>query len=159
MTREDEKLVRSFENLSLDLKKWTQRTHVAIAFIYLRQFGFSETLNRLRSRIKAFNAHNQIEESATSGYNETTTVAMLRLVDAVMTAYDEVFPVQSSREFCDTHPQLMSKHVLRFFYTPERRTDPKAKYQFIEPDLAPLPKPKPLRGSQEGGGQIGAGIG
>ena len=58
-----------------------------------------------------------------------------------MTAYEEVFPVSCSREFCDTHPQLMTKHILRFFYTSKRRMHPNAKEMFIEPDLAPLPKP------------------
>jgi len=42
--------------------------------------------------------------------------------------------------FCDTHPQLQTCHCLRFFYTPKRRMEPRAKTEFIEPDLAPLPR-------------------
>jgi hypothetical protein len=38
------------------------------------------------------------------------------------------------------HPQLMSKHVLRLFYSPAGRMHPEAKATFIEPDLAPLPE-------------------
>ena len=34
----------------------------------------------------------------------------------------------------------MTRHALRLFYSPERRTDPRAKSQFVEPDLAPLPR-------------------
>ena len=44
-----------------------------------------------------------------------------------------------SQEFCDTHPHLMQTSVLRLFYSPARRMDPKAKEGFVEPDLTPLP--------------------
>jgi hypothetical protein len=33
----------------------------------------------------------------------------------------------------------MTRHALRFFYSPERRMDPRAKGTFVEPDLTPLP--------------------
>jgi hypothetical protein len=29
---------------------------------------------------------------------------------------------------------------LRLFYSPRRQMDPRAKFQFVEPDLAPLPR-------------------
>jgi hypothetical protein len=57
-----------------------------------------------------------------------------------MHAYAKTHPVQTGDEFCDMHPQLMTKHALRFFYTPERRMHSLAKTQFVEPDLTPLPK-------------------
>jgi hypothetical protein len=139
MTRDDEHLIESFEAGSIPLNQWNQRTHVSIAFLMLRQGGFEEALDRLREGIKAFNERNGIEDSPTGGYNETTTVAMLRLIQATMRACGGVFPAHCAAEFCDLHPQLMSKHVLRFFYSPERRMDPDAKKRFVEPDLAPLP--------------------
>ncbi len=77
------------------------------------------------------------------GYNETTTVAFTHLVAAVMNAYGGVFPTVTADEFCDRHPQLMSPHVLRLFYSPARRTDPAAKTHFVPPDLAPLPSAPP----------------
>ena len=75
-----------------------------------------------------------------SGYNETTTVAFLHLVEAVRQAYGELYPANTAAEFCDLHPERMNKHVLRFFYSPARRGHPDAKTRFIEPDLAPLPR-------------------
>lgn len=140
MNAEDETLIRTFEELSLGLQEWTQRTHVAIAFLYLREHGFDGALDRLRHRIRAFNARYGIEESPTRGYNETTTVALLTLVETVRQACGAVIPAASAAEFCDAHPQLMSKHILRFFYSPERRMHPDAKARFVEPDLAPLPR-------------------
>jgi hypothetical protein len=34
----------------------------------------------------------------------------------------------------------MTRHVLRLFYSPQRRMDPRAKTEFVEPDLVPLPR-------------------
>ena len=70
----------------------------------------------------------------------TTTCAFMHLVAATMRAYGDTFPTATPDAFCDTHPQLMTRHVLRLFYSPQRRMDPRAKTEFVEPDLTPLPK-------------------
>jgi hypothetical protein len=57
-----------------------------------------------------------------------------------MAAYGEASPAPTADAFCDAHPQLMARHALRLFYSPQRRMDPRAKAQFVEPDLAPLPR-------------------
>ncbi len=57
-----------------------------------------------------------------------------------MAAYDEAIPTTGADSFCDAHPELMTRHVLRIFHSPAVRMNPLAKTQFIEPDLAPLPK-------------------
>ena len=75
----------------------------------------------------------------TRGYNETTTHAMMHLIAATMAAYGEAMPTPDADSFCDTHPHLLSKHILRLFYSPARRMHPDAKSRFIEPDLATLP--------------------
>ena len=137
---DDEKLMADFANANIPLSEWNQRNHVAIAYLYLQAHGFDRGLELLREGIKGFNAKQGIEEGPTVGYNETTTVALLTIIDTVMRAYQEVFPVTTASEFCDAHPELMNKHVLRFFYSPERRMHPEAKARFVEPDLAPLPK-------------------
>src|SRR5205814_2101499 len=137
---EDAQLLRRFEDRSLPFGEWTHRAHVKVSFLYLREHGFDEALRRLRERIKAFNAHHKVPENATSGYNETTTQAFLHLIAATMAAYGELFPVATADEFCDAHPQLMTKFALRFFYSPKQRMKPEAKARFVEPDRTALPK-------------------
>lgn len=140
MEEEDHSLIERFEKGAIPLSEWNQRTHVAVAFLYLRDVGFDGALERMRDGVKRINVAHGVEESQFSGYNETTTVAFLRIVDAVRRAYDGIFPARTAAEFCDLHPELMSKHVLRLFYSPERRGHPEAKHKFVEPDLAPLPE-------------------
>jgi hypothetical protein len=136
----DADLLRQFEDLTLPFAQWTHRAHVKVAYLYLCRHPFPEALARMQRGIKAYNAANHRPEGPDQGYNETTTHAFLHLIAAVRLAYGKVFPAGTADEFCDLHPQLMSKHVLRFFYSPTQRMHPLAKTQFVEPDLAPLPK-------------------
>ena len=138
----DAQLLEQFEQLTLPFELWTHQAHVRVAFIYLQRFQFDQALDCLRAGIKAFNAHNNVPESATSGYNETTTHAFAHLIAATMQAYAELVPVADSLAFCDAHPQLMTRHALRLFYSPKCRMNSLAKTTFIPPDLAPLPRRK-----------------
>ena len=136
----DEQFLAAFEQLTLPFDQWTHCAHVKVAFLYLSRHPFDLALAKMRAGIKSYNAHNRVPESATSGYNETTTVAFMRLIAATMSAYAKEFPTSSADHFCDTHPQLMTRSVLRLFYSPQRRMHPDAKTAFVEPDLAPLPR-------------------
>lgn len=137
----DSELQIQFENQTLPPELWRHRTHVRIAYIYARFLPYEEALSRLRNGIKSYNEKNKVKESPTTGYNETMTVAFLRLVKSAIDSYETVFPAEDSEEFCDTHPHLLAKTILRAFYSPERRRHPDAKTQFVEPDLSSLPEP------------------
>lgn len=65
---------------------------------------------------------------------------MVQLVAATLAAYGPFMPTPNADAFCDTHPQLLTKHILRLFYSPQRRVQLNAKTEFIPPDLAPLPR-------------------
>jgi hypothetical protein len=136
----DAEFLRQFEACTLPFDQWTHRAHVKVAYLYLRQLDFDTALRRIRESIRAYNAVNNVPDSPTSGYNETTTHALLHIIVVTMQAYAQTHPVDSADSFCDTHPQLMSKHILRLFYSPQRRMHPDAKTRFVEPDLAPLPR-------------------
>jgi hypothetical protein len=137
---DDRELLAHFESLTLPLAQWTHRAHVKVAFLYLREHGFEEALRRLRSGIQSYNAANNVPDTPTSGYNETTTHAFLHLIHATMRAYGELVPTPDAESFCDAHPQLQHRHVLRLFYSTQRRMHPAAKTRFVGPDLAPLPR-------------------
>ena len=135
----DGEFLSCFEDCSLPFDQWNHRAHVKVAFLYLRESSFDQAIEKMRSGIKVYNAAHQVPEGPMMGYNETTTVAFLHLISGVMSAYGAALPTPDADAFCDTHPQLLSKHVLRFFYTPERRMHPDAKTCFVEPDLTSFP--------------------
>jgi phosphinothricin acetyltransferase len=137
----DHELLRAFEECSLPHDQWTHRCHVKIAYLYLRRFPYEQALVRIRHGIQKYNVAQSVVEGPTSGYNETMTQAFTRLIAATIDAHEPVMPTSTADEFCDAHPQLMTSHVLRLFYSPAIRSNTAAKTQFVEPDLATLPLP------------------
>ncbi len=140
---DDQNFLRQFQNCTLPLDQWNHRSHVKATYLYASTYSFDEALKKMRAAIKAYNAKHNVPETATSGYNETTTVAFLTIISSTLYAYAGIFPTHSSDEFCDRHPHLLQKSILRLFYSPDRRGHPNAKHQFIEPDLTKLPEIKP----------------
>ncbi len=61
----------------------------------------------------------------------------MRLVYLTLCEYG---PQETSERFYEQNPQLSQKKVLRLFYSPELFMSPRAKIEFIEPDLTPLPR-------------------
>lgn len=137
---DDAAFLKQFEACTLPFDQWTHRAHVKVAYLYLNDHEFGAALVQMRTGIRAYNAANGVVESAVSGYNETTTRAFMHLVAATLAWYGKSHPADNADEFCDLHPQLLTRHVLRLFYSPAKRMHPLAKTQFVEPDLAPLPK-------------------
>lgn len=138
----DSDLIKHFENQTLPFDLWNHRMHVRIAYIYCQLFPYPVALERIRLGIKEYNRANNVKESPTTGYNETTTVAFLRIVKSTIDHYEALFPTKDSESFCDTHPHLLGKTLLRAFYSPDRRGHPDAKTRFVEPDICTIPEPR-----------------
>ncbi len=139
---DDMELLCKFEDCSLPHEEWTHRSHVKVAYLHLVRDPFDVALAKFREGIRRYNAAHNVPEGPMQGYNETTTHAFLQILKATMDAYGEIFPTPDADAFCDTHPHLLQKHILRLFYTPERRMHRDAKAKFVAPDLAPLPECK-----------------
>lgn len=134
----DEQFLQAFESQAIPVERWNHRAHLRVAVIYLLRYPFDEALRRMRSGIQAYNSANGVEDSPTSGYHETITQAWLHIVWVMLRQYG---PSCTADAFLDEHPQLAQKTLLRLFYSRERIMSPEAKTRFVEPDLAPLPKP------------------
>lgn len=136
----DEELLSRFEDCTLPYEEWTHRCHVKVAFLYVRNHEFNAAIEKIKHGIKSYNAAKGVEEGPTTGYNETTTVAFMHLVAATVAAHGATMPTPDADSFCDMHPQLMCRQVLRLFYSPARRSDPRTKSEFLTPDLCGLPE-------------------
>ena len=137
---DDGELLAAFEDCTLPFDQWTHRAHVRIAYSYLSKHPFETAAEKIAAGIRKYNAAHKVPEGQDRGYSETTTRAFVHLVAATVAAYGQTHRVYDSEGFCDIHPQLMSKHAFRFFYSPQRRMDPRAKATFVEPDLTGLPR-------------------
>ncbi len=135
---DDVRFLGEFEAAAIPRERWKHRDHIRMAFLYLREHGLEGALPRIRSGIRALNRANRVPESATSGYHETVTVAWARLIEATLHAWGAP---ASFAEFEAQNPHLLSKTLLRLYYSRERIFSAEAKTRFVAPDLAPLPQP------------------
>lgn len=132
----DSKFLAAFEDCTLPSEQWTHRAHVRVAYLYASQLDLDSALDQMRKRIKAYNEATDTPEAIDRGYHETITQAFMLLV---FTANLQTGPHGSSDEFCEAHPELLTKLALRNFYSQERIMTMQAKAEFVEPDLRPLP--------------------
>lgn len=132
----DDEFLVVFENCSLPFEQWTHRAHVRAAYLYSSDNDLSAAIDQMRESIKRYNLATNTPEAIDRGYHETMTLAFMRLVFwANLTSG----PHTSFQEFCDAHPELLTKSVLRLYYSPERIMTWEAKTTFVTPDLRQLP--------------------
>ncbi len=133
----DDELLHAFETQAVSQTDWTHRAHVRVAYLYVCAHPLPAAIDRMRSGLNQLNAVHLPPDTLERGYHETMTVAFMRLVHAMVAAHGRC---ASSDAFCDEHPQLLTKRVLRLYYTRERILTWEAKRAYVEPDVAPLPQ-------------------
>lgn len=133
----DAEFLAAFENCFLPFEDWTHRAHVRVAYLYCCQGDLKSATDQMRVGIKAYNKATDTPEAIDRGYRKTITVAFMTLVYA---ANLQTGPHESSDEFRDAHPELLSTQALRRFYSRERIMTMQAKAEFVEPNLNPLPE-------------------
>jgi len=94
-------------------------------------------LDKVRTNIQRYNAATNTPELLERGYHETMTQAWMQLVHCTLCEYG---PAANADEFLDAQEHLLNRKALRFFYSHEQLISWRAKAEFVEPDLSPLPR-------------------
>ena len=132
----DEAFLKAFEDCTLPFAEWRHRAHLKVAYLYLLELPIDDALIKVRKNIKRYNAATNTPEALERGYHETITVAWMRLVAFTLHEYG---PAATADEFLDAQEHLLNRKALRFFYTREHLISWRAKAEWAEPDLVPLP--------------------
>jgi hypothetical protein len=137
---DDAQFLAAFERGSIAAADWKHADHVRMAFLYLRAHPFADALGRIRAGILAFNRAVGGQNTASSGYHETVTVAWAVLVAAAIDQGAHSPRAQADSEtFIAAHPHLLAKDLLRAHYSAERVMSIAARATFVPPDRQPLP--------------------
>jgi hypothetical protein len=136
---DDQSFLLQFENCTFPHEQLGHREHVKLAYLYLRQQPLEMAIDRMRASLQVYAAHHGAPDTLDRGYHETITLVWMRLVQFTLEEYG---PAASADQFYDQHPQLWQSKVLRLFYSRDRLQTWEAKRQFVDPDVAVLPKPR-----------------
>ncbi len=130
----DDEFLAAFENCSLTRADWTHAAHVRVGWLYLSTGdSFDGVLATVRDGIKRFN---RAVLDKPEGYHETITHGFLRLIRARVLSGP---PHLDFASFQQTHPDLFSSKALGNYYSKALLDSPRARHEFVGPDLAPLP--------------------
>ncbi len=128
----DDDFVRLFESCELPGNSFHHADHIRLTWIYLRQSGETETVERMLKGIYRFACHNGRPEK----FHYTVTRAWVRLVAA---AWRSDSSMTQFTDFAAAHPHLLDKNALQLHYSSARLGSAAGREGWTEPDLAPLP--------------------
>lgn len=126
MTSSYAELTRSFEARDLDPAAFRHMDHVGVAYEMLRKYDFLEAAARYGVAIGTIAS----EAGKPDKYNVTITFAFMSLIAERM----ETNPSANCADFLAQNRELLSKNVLRSWYSPDRLTSDLARRVFLMPD-------------------------
>jgi hypothetical protein len=130
----DDEFLAAFENCTLTRSDWTHAAHVRVGWLYLSTGrSFDGVLATVRAGIKRFN---RTVLDKPDGYHETITHGFLRLIRARLLSGP---PSDSFASFQQMHPELFCSKAIGHHYSKALLDSPRARQEFVPPDLAPLP--------------------
>jgi hypothetical protein len=128
----DQDFREAFESLRIASEMFHHREHIRLAWIYSRHFPQEQALSRMVQGIQAFARHH----GAAAKYHHTVTVAWMRLV---WHAANPSPPAPDFNAFAAAHPHLFNPRLLEYYYSKARLQSDAARYDWLDPDLRPLP--------------------
>lgn len=82
-------LVEAFETATIAASEFTHVAHIAVALSYLNTLSPGEALARMREKIRAFAAHQGVDNL----YHETLTTFWMRLLDHLAQSHYQQLPL------------------------------------------------------------------
>lgn len=132
----DLEFIRRFEATNYTAQEWTHEAHIRMGWYYLSQLGLREAISRVRTGIQKLNA---VIGTTGRGYHETITVFFLELIDNRWI----VMPDLTWADFKERNADLFQFKILFEYYSSALVESPKAKAEYLPPDLRKIP-PLPL---------------
>lgn len=130
----DEAFLADLESARLEPGQFDHRAHLRAAYSYLAAADSDRATERMRDTLLGFLKHHGVDPSK---YHETITRAWILAVRHFM---QRTPAAQSADEFIDANPQLLDPEIMLTHYSAELLFSPRARAEFVEPDLGPIPR-------------------
>jgi len=126
----DQEFLTAFEQHTLT--EFPHRSHIRMAWLYLRASGWERGQEQIRQGIQQFAA----ALGADRKYHETITVFWARLVNHAINCDPGI---DSFDVFIERYPFLLNGKLQASHYSRDLIASEAARQRWIEPDLLPLP--------------------
>lgn len=136
-------LAAEFDVRTLPKDRWTHEAHLVVGTYFVHTYGADEALRRLRDGICALNETHGTPNTEDDGYHETITrffVASIARILATKAPSDLENAVGTVLVSDLADPAAPLRH-----WTDATLFGPRARMQWVEPDLEPLPSLSPER--------------
>ena len=126
----DQEFLTAFEQGTL--AEFPHKSHIRMAWLYLRAEGWEKGQEHIQSGIQNFAA----AHGATSKYHRTITLFWARLVQHAIENQPEI---DNFEAFLEKYPFLLNSKLISAHYSGVLIQSEGARQGWIEPDLIPLP--------------------
>jgi len=128
----DREFLRAFHDCKLSSKDFRHRGHLRLAWLVLRSHSFEEALQNLSIGIRQYAG----SKGASGMYKETLTQFWIRIVNHAIQAQPSA---QEFEQFINIFPTLLDKQLPFYHWRQETLDSYRARSDWLEPDLRPLP--------------------
>lgn len=128
----DQEFEEQFETITLAPRLFTHEAHIRLAYIHIQKYGAPQAEENMCIQIKRFATH----FGDTEKFNKTVTIAAVKAVYHFL----QKSTSNTFSDFIKEFPQLITKFkdLLSAHYGFNVFADPKAKKEFVDPDLLPF---------------------
>jgi|SRR5262245_39909637 len=134
---EIENLIRGFESCALPRNHWDHKAHLTVACWYLICYPEQEAARRIREGIQRYNKAVGIVTNRENGYHETITMFWASMVKSFLKdATLECSIVGLINNLVDRYA---NKLLPLEYYSRDLLMSREARFNWVEPDLKPLP--------------------
>ena len=113
---------------------FTHRAHLRLAYIYLAGNGAKTAYEQTCRSLQKFLNHHGIDSSK---FHQTMTYAWILAVRHFM---EKTEHSRSADDFVNQNPLMLDTAIMMTHYSREVLFSDKARSQFVEPDLDPIPR-------------------
>lgn len=132
-------LARRFRHRDIPHNEWTHQAHLIVGLWHVHRYEAHAALEQLRTGIRALNDSHGTVNSDDSGYHETITRAYVCLLSHFIRSMPRGLSVDECAKRLLTS-ELAHSGLLLHYYTKGHLMSKRARGEWVEPDLCPLPE-------------------
>ena len=134
LSQNDSAFCKQFESCELPVAEFDHRAHLRLAYVYLVDHDDDTAYRLMRASLHRYLHHLSVNISK---YHDTITHAWILAVRHFMASTPHC---RSANSFIDRNPEMLDTKIMLSHYSAEILFSDRARQQFVEPDLDPIPR-------------------